>query len=240
MFILQRVPLACSVIAFTMYFAAIAEAQVMRQIGDFAPIAIETFNESDPDVWWSSTIPPRWADFGIYISSHRSTIWRRRALTASSYTTSSISIVATYSSEFIKRNSPLLTLPVEAGAVKLAIVAKQRPDGLRLRVSGRLELEQDVFTILSPVVGLKKISDPSVDEHIGAVAGAIAKLSINGVSCTGFLVSTEMLATNYHCLDLTRSLAAGLMTRYAMKWASFSITLSLLVPGRRRGEHVSR
>ncbi|MER8848562.1 trypsin-like serine peptidase [Mesorhizobium australicum] len=117
--------------------------------------------------------------------------------------------VARYNREYLRENAVFTTKPVMFGALTLKVIADQRPSDLELRIEKRFERPAEPAVPLSPSILLRSINILVDGSKLKNATHSVAKILINGIPCTGFLVAPDILVTNYHCVKLAPSIERG-------------------------------
>jgi Trypsin-like peptidase domain len=115
--------------------------------------------------------------------------------------------VAAYPAAEFGKAAYFITGMLPAGRLRVQLVSNQKPTGLSFRLvhalwqatPGQLATPQSIVPDWDPVQGLAADSPG----RIAAKAVALIHIGPGENTCTGVLVDPEIVATNYHCIELS-------------------------------------
>jgi hypothetical protein len=116
------------------------------------------------------------------------------------------SAIASYSAAEFTREERFLTGLLPPGAGRVQLIAEQIPTGLSFRLARIFwQARSTVAVPESNLIKLRYVQ--SAGEKVKALAKSVALLHIGPkfdedlTTCTGVLVATNVIATNYHCIE---------------------------------------
>jgi hypothetical protein len=115
-------------------------------------------------------------------------------------------IVATYTGSAILAGDRFSTGLLPAGSLKIQLMATAKPDGLSIRLA-RVSWNKASKAAVpqTPIAKYTPVETLAIDAPVRQLAKAVARLQIGPTeaTCTGVLVAPDVVATDYHCLDLS-------------------------------------